>query len=494
MSECSDILKLAPNMSEIITNSANNFSSNFLNWFEKSTYEEYKTTVGGGLEVGIPFGDIFIGGGANYDEGKFKIDQEKIKQGSQGSLSTSAAFNLIHRITNSDNIAKAWLECMIKTKPEPITFGLQSEIVENDEDILFTISWIGEGTEDTPCEIVDYSITGATYERGFPENLKIGPKGYTLILKRNDGQAVSIVVNTNKGTEKKTLPATNKITLKSEITLKTFSFSYEDTNDYMEFSVPSDYKIIGGGAYNYDDDESLRPPIISSYPENINKWYAKTVNNVSDKILKEGNLICLYDPDDNWDVKIFNTESSLGTSPTISVQVPTDYIMTSGGYKTNADWLHLVQGSYPRNHNTWEVISRNNPSIQREVQITAYAIGIKHRKKEIVPQTEIFSGNVILGIFGEPYPRIKDNYKLVGGGLNMTMVPEKFAAYIHGQNPSYAEENKEQKEPDGWNISYRVIDPKQEDFPWPIKATAYIIGMKYAKPIEIQEREVIKNL
>ncbi|WP_368895085.1 hypothetical protein [Priestia megaterium] len=492
MSDCSDILKLQPNMTEIITNKSYDFSSNFLKWFEKATYEEYKRTVGGSTEAQFPIKGIPVGGGADYNEETFKRDQERVKQGSQGGLSTSESVNLISHITNSDTIADAWLKCMIAYKPELITFGLRSEIVENGDDILLTISWIGESNSDVPPKIIDYSIEGATFQTGFPENLEIGPKGYTLILNRNnDGEEVSIVVNTTKGSEKKTLPATNRITLKSEITLKTFLFSYSDTNDYMEFSVPKGYKIIGGGAYNDYYDGNLLPPIISSYPQNINKWYAKTVNNVSEETSKCGNLICLYDPDDNWDVKIFSTKSSLGTSPSVSVQVPADYIMTSGGYETNADWLHLIQGSYPKTKNTWEVISKNNPSIQSELTITAYAVGIKYNKKGIIPQIETLSGNVMLGIGGEPYPRMKDDYKLIGGGI--TMSSDEFAVYIHGQSPSYKKEDKEKKSPDGWNIGYGVIDRKDEDFPWPVKATAYAIGMKYAKPIEVQEREIIRN-
>jgi len=98
----------------------------------------------------------------------------------------------------------------------------------------------------------------------------------------------------------------------------------------IEYTVPENYKILGGGArVNWSGAGNL---LTASYPKNVQTWVAKSKDH---GIVSPANIlvrvIALYDPKDEWDVQIWNAPSSTAAHPRSSVKIPEEYILTGGG-------------------------------------------------------------------------------------------------------------------------------------------------------------------
>lgn len=159
-----------------------------------------------------------------------------------------------------------------------------------------------------------------------------------------------------------------------------------------EVEVPAAYKIVGGGAIiNWTGAGSL---LTASYPESLQKWVAAGKDHgVASPSSITVCALALFDPDDVWDVRIFDATSDSASHPFAQVSVPADYTMVGGGARVN--WTgdgNLLTESFPNSLGSWEARSKDHlyPS---PATITVSAIGIKAKngnRYPRFPETKLF--------------------------------------------------------------------------------------------------------
>lgn len=194
-------------------------------------------------------------------------------------------------------------------------------------------------------------------------------------------------------------------------------------NPTDEIEVPADYKILGGGARLEPENAEVGQLMVSSYPETAHKWVVEgKAHDTAVNGVIYAYAIAIYDPADEWDVRIFSNSTS-GTAPQeISkevVSVPNGYLMTGGGALVNYSGPgSLLTASYPPSDNEWEARSKSHthPSPSR---IRVFAIGIRSKKGvELEGDVSRRVGDV------EQHPeskvQVRDGFVLTGGGALIT--------------------------------------------------------------------------
>jgi hypothetical protein len=144
-------------------------------------------------------------------------------------------------------------------------------------------------------------------------------------------------------------------------------------------TVPSGYKIVGGGAVdNWGDGAGNL--LTAAYPQGPNTWFAAGKDHeVSSPATLTGYALAIHDPHNEWDVTIQSSTSGPDAHPTAVATLPQGYVLTGGG--AFVDWTgagNLLTASFPNAALSWEASSKDH-DISDPAAITAYVIGIRHR-------------------------------------------------------------------------------------------------------------------
>jgi hypothetical protein len=158
---------------------------------------------------------------------------------------------------------------------------------------------------------------------------------------------------------------------------------------YAEAVVEPGYKVIGGGAI--DSWSGAGNLLTASYPsEDLRKWIAAGKDHeISSPAVITAYAIAIYDPNNEWDVRRFpSAPSNPAAHPTAvaSIDSTVGYILTGGG--AIVKWKeagNLLTASFPSSDVSWEARSKDH-DISSPASITAYAIGLKHRKNAVRPE------------------------------------------------------------------------------------------------------------
>jgi MAC/Perforin domain len=154
-------------------------------------------------------------------------------------------------------------------------------------------------------------------------------------------------------------------------------------------TVPDGYKLVSGGARdNYTGSGNL---ITASFPESDNTWRANGKDHINvDPASITAFAIAIYDPDDIWEVKIFESTSPNDEPyPVKEVTVGPDYVMVGGGAQVH--WHgegSLLFASYPKDRTTWRAHSKEHVK-SSPAKISAYAIGLKCKVTGVKVQSDI---------------------------------------------------------------------------------------------------------
>ncbi|KLA23562.1 hypothetical protein [Bacillus cereus] len=206
MGVCDGILMLSKNLEFITVHRKDSLSDNLAEWFVKATYEEYMEKVNGGIDVTIPVEDIVpIGGGGTYSREQFEKAQELVQQGKYQKLNREQEIEYVRKNIGVIELADKYVKCVNNINNTRTGLHLSTET--NGQVILVTVWYIPVTTSEGPARLTNFTIDGATYDQGFPHNLKIQPSGYSILLHRVENSPVSIMVNTDKGATTETIPA-----------------------------------------------------------------------------------------------------------------------------------------------------------------------------------------------------------------------------------------------------------------------------------------------
>lgn len=176
-----------------------------------------------------------------------------------------------------------------------------------------------------------------------------------------------------------------------------------------ELTVPEGFKILSGGA-TINRDSSLEYLLVSSHPKDLRTWRA-----LARSTRPEGGafitieVIALDDPDDAFDVRIFEGQRTAAVEP--------GFAMTGGGALTEDPGEIYLRASGPADASTWAMTTTGhrfeNPGVDK-----AFAIGLRARNGAPLSTT-------LVSISSADVPRPESNavlpegQTLVGGGARL---------------------------------------------------------------------------
>jgi hypothetical protein len=152
-------------------------------------------------------------------------------------------------------------------------------------------------------------------------------------------------------------------------------------------------------------------------------WIAKAKDHVESN---ESNIdvwaIGIYDPENEWDARIFTNKSGdLSNTPYTQAILADGYVLTGGGagVDRNPSWAgNILTASYPEpaQQVRWTAESRA-PDDNDPTRISAFAIGLRHRTGAVHLRTKIFEQKSSRRD-NQPTTEVAvdTGYTLVGGG------------------------------------------------------------------------------
>jgi len=205
------------------------------------------------------------------------------------------------------------------------------------------------------------------------------------------------------------------------IVLKPFhQTSSKTAHPRCSLRVDPGYKILGGGArVNCRYDETGGNLLTASYPQDNSTWVVQAKDHeVSDPSDIDVWAIALHDPDDLWDVQIFQETTPPTAHPTVKVDVPEAYLMTGGG--AQAHWSgagSLLTASFPSGNSTWQASSKDH-HLPDPCSLTAYAIGIRPKGSFVKgkPKAEMRSATSDLATQPEAKVSAPSGFMMTCGG------------------------------------------------------------------------------
>ena len=152
-----------------------------------------------------------------------------------------------------------------------------------------------------------------------------------------------------------------------------FATSASEGHPEARVSLPDGYKLLSGGAKVGSTEQGNL--LTASFPT----WRANSKDHVnSSPATLTVFAIAINDPDDIWEVKVFQSDPSAAASqPHQEISVEPDYVMVGGGAQVNYSGDgNMLFASYPKAERTWRAQSKDHIKADGAT-IAAYAMGLK---------------------------------------------------------------------------------------------------------------------
>jgi len=185
--------------------------------------------------------------------------------------------------------------------------------------------------------------------------------------------------------------------------------------------VGNDYKILGGGARTYYENDDIRTRgnfLTASYPRDLHTWYVLAKDHEASYT---GNItayaIALHDPNDLWDVvHVDEMKKGIGALE-VTARLGDGYLLTGGGaYADYASVGSLITASYPEGTTGWTARCKSWRNEDIGPRLHAYAIGLKPRSNVALPPSRIFTNTMSANVNSFSV-KVDTGYTLVGGGV-----------------------------------------------------------------------------
>ncbi|MBN2752544.1 MAG: hypothetical protein JXQ84_07515 [Rhodospirillaceae bacterium] len=257
-----------------------------------------------------------------------------------------------------------------------------------------------------------------------------------------------------------------------EIVLRTFSQDSTEVTGHPEAicKVDKGYKIISGGAKCWATSgpgQLLIAMFPGTDPLNPKTWVARSKDHLQ---VSAGKITAfctaLYDPKDEWEVKVWRASSPSAQHPFASVHVEDGYIMVGGGaYCETTGAGNLLQASFPSRNDTWSARATDKDVFSLGV-LHVYVIGLRHKENPNLELTNhIYTETSTVEQdwpTQEIHPNAPDFTVIAGGAQIATMNAENF---LTGSMRA--------SDGNGWAVS-----GSDHLHPSPAKITAYALGLK----------------
>lgn len=419
MDRCDAILKDGV-FDQILVNTSKSLSGNLTEWLESIDYEEFQKQQSAGLNIGFPIKGIPVSIGGTFSQNEFENWKKEVSSGSSRQFREDEVMQIFNK-SASQTILKAWSDCISQTASAT---GLQydTEVTNGGLDIVFTVRWVPNSMADFPPVVIagGFQVSGATPKSLFPDGMEIPLAGFSVLMSRNDTSGVKIILNTTKGRADGDVPPLPPLVpVLPKIQLELFKATGNSaSHPNVTLTVPSDYKILGGGArVNWSGDGNL---LTASFPKDAQTWVAKAKDHsFASPATIDAWAIAIYDPTDLWEVDIFSTTSDSASHPLATANISNSFVLTGGGAAAN--WSgngSLLTASYPEGTVGWTAKSKDHV-VSESVSITAYAIGIRARNGASGPSVKIFTNTSSPAQHPSTEVSTNSGYSLVGGGAQV---------------------------------------------------------------------------
>ena len=183
----------------------------------------------------------------------------------------------------------------------------------------------------------------------------------------------------------------------------------------VDVTIPLGFKILGGGAL--DHWHGAGNLLTASYPKNAQTWaVAGKDHEIGDPASITAFALALHDPNDEWDVVISREKSDPAPHPHAVSPLPQGYVLTGGGALVEYNGAgNLLTASFPTGDTSWEARSKDH-DISDPSSVTAFAIGIKHRKGLIRVRHLISRATGAMAPHPSAQVHVGNGFTLSGGG------------------------------------------------------------------------------
>ncbi|MEM6342693.1 MAG: hypothetical protein AAF927_02390 [Bacteroidota bacterium] len=401
----------------------------FLNWQRNYSMNEASSDSHSDYDGGFSYGGMTIDLEGADDKNayqKFISDAENYS-----SLNESQRLKVIRTFkTINSQVVKAWENCMLSP-------GVKTWIVHTKDPnvIVLGAKYVSDGLKlkkAPEIRTISFSsnvdrVDGDFYIGGKQrKNIKLDGSARYQIIKRTSKEAMTVIISAtggngltyNFGKIRTDIPPREVNCPK--IKVETFSKESEVTNNpKVELRLPPGYKILGGGAEVTTPNKGLTECLLTaSYPSSTTSWYAEAKDHGYSHNAKLTVVVfAVYDPNNDWEVKLFPKQSSTTKYPEAAVSVGEGYTMTGGGAIIH--WSgdgSLLTSSYPLTDNTWKARGKEH-AMSSSSSLTVYAIGLKSRLRcKSTIQTRVFSQTSPKAKYPTAEVTVPDGWTITGGG------------------------------------------------------------------------------
>jgi hypothetical protein len=423
---CNDILRRNGPFNTIIQESARSADEQLFEWLKTATWKEFSQKQNAGLRIVLPVDGLPVGADGKYTQEQFQKFVEMRDQGKIRFFREQEFYKTV-QVTASEVIAKAWSDCMKGPGRNP--HGLTCWEGHNDHHengiVVYEARYFADEAKPRLPIVAPggFTVVGASIvDRSNPlaDGSTVQAGGTVVTLKRDGKKAITVTLRTsNKG-------SCNTVEIDALQTgelppTRIEMFPVESgvaAHPTAPATLPAGYKLIGGGALaNWRGAGEL---LISSYPSN-NAWIAQSKDHVDPEIGQPTITVWaigLYDPQDQWDVKVASSQVKYNNSDRskVPVSLPPGYTLTGGGAMTSPENPGiLLTGSFPVNANSWQANAQDHSIKGGPGTVTAYVIGIK-AKQGVTPRSKIFTRVSSIAPHPTYNASVEAGWILTGGG------------------------------------------------------------------------------
>lgn len=190
------------------------------------------------------------------------------------------------------------------------------------------------------------------------------------------------------------------------------------TQPMSGISLPSKYKVLGGGSMDSGNTSGPGNLLTASFPPSIQGgWESVGRDHESPS---PGSMttfvLALYDPQDEWDVVLAQNTSELVQHPAALATLPEGYVLTGGGaYVQSSTMGNFLTASYPLGESSWQASSKDQ-DVAAPATITVFAIGMKYRGTGVTLTHRIKSVTSSVAAHASAKACMDDGFILSGGG------------------------------------------------------------------------------
>lgn len=400
-------------------------SSSFLSWYKNKdikTFSEAKSISGNAI---IPLEVIMLDMGFTYDERGFGEFQSYVESYvHKTDIQKSKLEQAIKRI--NPEVVKAWSDCI-----NGYGVHIWVEHTENPYEFVLCANFIDDGGGGTSAQITSLDFGGGgvkTSSNVFYSNGSVNKETVLsasvkrqIFIRKNDA-AFNLVVNVNRGKGLfypfSAIKVVDTLPECPELNVEIFEETSDKSNmPSARVTIPKGYKIIGGGAkVNYSNGAGCL--LTESYPDG-GSWVAKAkAHLVNFNATITAYALAIYDPNDQWDIRVFQNTGPTSNTPEATVSVDEGYVLSGGGVKSNWSGAGiLVTASYPTTSNTWRSKGKAH-GVDERANITVYAIGIRPRhgcSKKLT--NKIFQSTSDVSLEPTGHMAVHKEYMMTCGGV-----------------------------------------------------------------------------